>query len=190
MKTTIRLSESQLDVFRAGHRIEDSEGSIYYHYPYWIRPIDSMDESGKHNCEVLYRSEIPTIEAGYRKGGIKKNKYVISKGDGSPVDPHAWYFVLRIDEDPHAQAAARAYCLSVQDDNPALAIELLDAIESYDPTLHSSAEWQIYYPYLILDPDGWDRKNYEKSWAEQITWKEFQNRAAKSTCILKSKADD
>lgn len=36
----------------------------------------------------------------------------------------------------------------------------------------------------ILDPDGWDRSNFEASWAEKITRDEFVNRVLKSTCTL------
>lgn len=36
-------------------------------------------------------------------------KYVITKADGSPVDPSAEYFVLRLDTDECARQAAAAY---------------------------------------------------------------------------------
>lgn len=36
-------------------------------------------------------------------------KYIIEKADGSPVDPEATYFVLRLDVDPAARAAMWAY---------------------------------------------------------------------------------
>ncbi len=36
-------------------------------------------------------------------------KYVIAKANGSPIDPEADYFVLRLDTDPAARAAAREY---------------------------------------------------------------------------------
>lgn len=52
------------------------------------------------------------------------NKYKIEKADGTPVDPKAKYFVLRVDKDPHARAAMRAYSLSVQKDNPVLALDI------------------------------------------------------------------
>ena len=36
----------------------------------------------------------------------------------------------------------------------------------------------------ILDPDGWDRTNYQFSWfEEQITKEEFEKRMFGSTCI-------
>ena len=37
------------------------------------------------------------------------DKYIITKTDGSPVDPHAQYFVLRIDTDPCARLALDHY---------------------------------------------------------------------------------
>ncbi len=45
--------------------------------------------------------------------------------------------------------------------------------------------WHIIYAVkkraMILDPDGWDRKNYDKSWGEPITYDEFKERAMLST---------
>ena len=52
-------------------------------------------------------------------------KYVITKADGSPVDPAAKYFVLRMDTDRAACIAAQAYAGSIASDNPKLATELL-----------------------------------------------------------------
>lgn len=51
-------------------------------------------------------------------------KYVIAKADGSPVDPNADYFVLRLDTDPRARHAARTYARNVQADNPQLADDI------------------------------------------------------------------
>ncbi len=63
----------------------------------------------------------------YKRGGWRP-PYIIHKADGSDVDPEAIYFVLRLDADPHARAAAFAYALSVQDDNLQLACDLRDKI--------------------------------------------------------------
>jgi hypothetical protein len=38
---------------------------------------------------------------------------------------------------------------------------------------------------VVLDPDGWDRKNFTESWAEPITQDEFVKRVLRSTCIFK-----
>ena len=48
----------------------------------------------------------------------------------------------------------------------------------------TSAEWQELTPEIIvLDPDGWNRKNYDYSWnVERITEKEYNSRVSKSTC--------
>ncbi len=50
----------------------------------------------------------------------------------------------------------------------------------------TSKEWYdlVYkeHKLLILDPDGWDRKNYEYSFNEElITKEEFKQRVSKST---------
>lgn len=37
------------------------------------------------------------------------SKYTVTKRDGSPVEPEAVYFVLRVDTDPAARAALMQY---------------------------------------------------------------------------------
>lgn len=53
--------------------------------------------------------------------------------------------------------------------------------------MRTSSEWQsIYSKVDILDPDGWNRSDFEKSWNELISRDEFINRVCKSTCRYKS----
>lgn len=55
-----------------------------------------------------------------------------------------------------------------------------------DDILKTSAQWQreTCPDTTILDPDGWDRTNYQFSFfEEQITYKQFLNRLILSTCI-------
>lgn len=49
----------------------------------------------------------------------------------------------------------------------------------------SSQQWQSLYPYpKVLDPDGWDRENYNYSWYEElITLEEYNRRVSNSTCM-------
>jgi hypothetical protein len=51
------------------------------------------------------------------------------------------------------------------------------------PVLKSSADWQemVQDRYIVRDPDGWDRANFSMSWAELITFEEFEERAHMST---------
>ena len=54
--------------------------------------------------------------------------------------------------------------------------------------LKTSKEWyDIVYPnkeVVIMDPDGWDRSNWEYSWEEeQITQNTFMIRVMNSTCM-------
>ena len=45
-----------------------------------------------------------------------------------------------------------------------------------------SSEWIKEYNVKILDPDGWDRKNYDYSFnKEKITREEFERRLVRST---------
>ena len=51
-------------------------------------------------------------------------------------------------------------------------------------SLRNADEWLEYFGIDkddILDPDGWDRKNWEVSWNEEITQKEFSRRLGKCT---------
>lgn len=76
------------------------------------------------------------LMARFRKqqfGGLY-GKYRVAKRDGSPVDPEAEYFVLRLDKDPHAVNAALAYADSVEDENPQLAADLRSAVGSPLPS--------------------------------------------------------
>lgn len=50
----------------------------------------------------------------------------------------------------------------------------------------TSEEWQKLKPEVkVLNPDGWDRKNFQYSWYEElITEEEYQNRIGPSTCVF------
>lgn len=58
-------------------------------------------------------------------------KYRIEKTDGSPVDAHADYFVLRLDTDKHARHAARTYARSIEHSNPELARDIRNRCDGY-----------------------------------------------------------
>lgn len=51
--------------------------------------------------------------------------------------------------------------------------------------LKTSAHWQAEYPNpKIMDPDGWDRTNFQWSWfEEQITFDQYRERMFWSTII-------
>ena len=50
--------------------------------------------------------------------------------------------------------------------------------------LKTSKEWQeLFKEVVVLDLDGWDRKNYKYSWEEElISLSEYYNRIIQSTC--------
>ena len=52
------------------------------------------------------------------------DKYVVTKRDGSLIDSEAQYFVLRLDTDGCARAAAIFYAVCIQEEQPGLAFEL------------------------------------------------------------------
>lgn len=43
-------------------------------------------------------------------------------------------------------------------------------------------DWCRLTGIQIMDADGWDRKNYEKSWGTPVTREDFIKRATRSTC--------
>jgi hypothetical protein len=52
--------------------------------------------------------------------------------------------------------------------------------------LKTSKEWQaIHAETIVLDPDGWDRENFDYSWKEElITEDEYFKRRIVSTCRI------
>lgn len=52
------------------------------------------------------------------------DKYIVTKVDGSPIDPDAQYFVLRLDTDIAARVALRAYAGQCKYYNSQLAFDL------------------------------------------------------------------
>jgi hypothetical protein len=48
----------------------------------------------------------------------------------------------------------------------------------------TSEEWSRIYKVTVLDPDGWDRKNFQYSWHEEkIPVTEFERRLMLSTVM-------
>jgi hypothetical protein len=43
------------------------------------------------------------------------------------------------------------------------------------------AEWEIVDDVAIIDPDGWDRRNYDESWNTPIDYEEWKVRMWRST---------
>jgi hypothetical protein len=66
----------------------------------------------------------------YKRGGWEL-KYIITKTNGKPTDPKADYFVLRLDTDPHAIVAAKAYAKSVKKINWTLSDDLIKRTQLY-----------------------------------------------------------
>lgn len=53
--------------------------------------------------------------------------------------------------------------------------------------LKTSEEWyqEIKGFIQVMDPDGWDRSNFDYSWhQEKITKAEFSSRVSRSTCNM------
>lgn len=54
--------------------------------------------------------------------------------------------------------------------------------------LRTSSEWQSMRGDVIMDPDGWDRRNYEFSfYKEKISLSEYEHRLSLSTMLIRGK---
>lgn len=42
-------------------------------------------------------------------------------------------------------------------------------------------QWCQLTEIVVMDPDGWDRSNYQKDWAKPLTFDEFLTKAHMST---------
>lgn len=57
-----------------------------------------------------------------------------------------------------------------------------------DSDLFTSEEWQkiLDNDFIVYDPDGWDRNNFQYSWfQEKISLEEYKQRVLKSTIVPK-----
>ena len=73
-------------------------------------------------------------------------KYIIQKADGSPVDPEADYFILRLDADPVARIAALEYAIQTDDQKLGEMLEkrVMDHVFSKDDQCRKRVEgWPI-----------------------------------------------
>ena len=59
----------------------------------------------------------------------------------------------------------------------------LERLATQGPRL-TSKEWQRILPNaVVVDPDGWDRQNFDYAWnVERITKREYKIRLGQSTC--------
>ena len=47
--------------------------------------------------------------------------------------------------------------------------------------LRTSEEWSEIFNVKVVDPDGWDRRNFAEDWAKPITADEFKAKLSGST---------
>lgn len=56
------------------------------------------------------------------------------------------------------------------------------------PIKQTSVQWyhqRDNQRVILLDPDGWDRKNFDHSWSEErVTKEEYERRLGLSTCLI------
>jgi hypothetical protein len=95
------------------------------------RKLDEDTARGYERRAAELERQAEELEAGQNRNRGLYRKYIIQKADGSPVDPTAEYFVLRLDvngKDPQHIRACRtavlAYASKIADHLPQLAADL------------------------------------------------------------------
>jgi len=62
------------------------------------------------------------------------------------------------------------------------------AVENPDQFRMKPQDWlnhSIHFQGMtIMDPDGWDRANYEEDWARPLTLEEMRYKTERSTCLF------
>lgn len=102
----------------------------------------------------------------WREGGWKQ-KYIIAKADGSPVDDDAVYFVLRLDEDPNARVAAIAYAASVGISNGDLASDLRGRVVPFARRDGEDPLTQPRVAHAVRDLAAWADLHGSDIWDEE-----------------------
>ena len=83
-------------------------------------------------------------------------KYIIKKADGSPIDAHACYFILRLDTDQAARSAMREYARHCDSEDLAVDItRCLDALDRGPCSCRSVGEcWHDFWGGSIWEHGG------------------------------------
>lgn len=66
-------------------------------------------------------------QSSYTEGGLYQ-KFQVSRTDGKALPAGAEYYVLNPVHDPHARVALDFYARSVEEENPALAADVLNGL--------------------------------------------------------------
>jgi len=96
------------------------------------------------NSNLMRAKEVERLRSA-RKSGLY-GKYIIQKADGSPVDPEADYFILRLDADPVARIAALEYAIQTDDQKLGEMLEkrVMDHVFSKDDQCRKRVEgWPL-----------------------------------------------
>ncbi len=136
------LEDALVEELARGNYFDESQECEGY---WWDRKnfTDETQKQYRDNARRQLQAEGkigPDADAKPREGLY--GKYRISKADGSPVDPNADYFVLRLDTDPVARRAAREYSYMTVDRK--LALELQERITKYNPKMMDCINLQFF----------------------------------------------
>ena len=96
------------------------------------------------NSNLMRAKEVERLQSAPKSGLY--GKYIIQKADGSPVDPEADYFILRLDADPVARIAALEYAIQTDDQKLGEMLEkrVMDHVFSKDDQCRKRVEgWPI-----------------------------------------------
>lgn len=71
------------------------------------------------------------------------DQFIVGRRDGGIIDFHAKFFVLRLDTDPVARDAMRAYAGIVEESDPKLANEILRRLHACEPLFRPHRELSV-----------------------------------------------
>ena len=144
------------DVLERAKRVEYPDSALRI-LPELIAEVERRRAALAHELDLRNR-HIESLEARIKELEATKErlqsapksglygKYIIQKADGSPVDPEADYFILRLDADPVARIAALEYAIQTDDQKLGEMLEkrVMDHVFSKDDQCRKRVEgWPI-----------------------------------------------
>ena len=152
-------------------RFTDDKGNIW-----WLRKANCMDIAGSETTKKI---------------ALTTNPYLIFDGIQEITEDFlVWYINNRVDnlnvEYNLYNLLGRKVILNDVNVNSSSYKWRYDIILPSE-VLRTSDEWQKIYPDMVVyDPDGWNRKNFQYSWFEElISLDEYNFRKVRSTCMGK-----
>ncbi len=167
-------------------RITSERGSCDPTYEFLHKEFVSKGHFKEHIVDLDPKDIPDLIHAAHK--ALDKSRFVyLANGLKYEVDEPKGINLTLLEVELHSINAVIAFPKEIS--NVMIAdVTGINELSNYNlaiPIYRTSAEWQATHPSpKVIDPDGWDRQNYDYSWGkEEITFHEYQQRMMFSTCI-------